>query len=324
MVTWLVVVIALPQPINAQNRQRITAPPALRDSDRVAIIAPASRHPASVVDSGASAMRRWGYVPVIGKNVYKSNHGFAGTIQQRKEDLLQALQDTTIKAILCTRGGYGSPQLLSEIPLEVFAANPKWIIGYSDITALLSANVCAGTMGIHGNMANALWRNDSVTRTMQHILRGHRPTYHIEPHKFNVWGSARGIVVGGNLSVITDLAETRFDFLNRNFLKNHDVILFIEDTHENFNHVDRMLYQLKLRGVLDKVKGIMVGIFNDYSPENGYTDMYQMINRCFKDLGIPVCYNFPTGHRSRSNYPMIEGCPATLVVDESGATLQYK
>lgn len=299
------------------------APQFLRPGDKIAIIAPASAHVQSIVDSGVKHLTRWGYKPVVGKAVGKRFHSFAGTVAQRKADLLWALRDTSIKAIMCTRGGYGSAQLLSEIPLDEFRRYPKWIIGYSDITALHSAQVCAGNMSIHANMCDPIGRGDSTCRALQYLLAGKLPSYKIAAHEYNVPGRANGILVGGNMSVFTDLAESPYDFLNRVMLNNCDVILFIEDTHENFQHVDRMLHQLKLRGVLDRIKGLIIGHFNDYRKENGWDDMYEMLNLYLKDSPYPVCYGFPTGHIGRQNYPMIEGCPVTLDVGKDSVSLNF-
>lgn len=299
------------------------APAFLRPGDKVAIIAPASAHPYSIVDSGIKHLTRWGYQPVVGRAVGKRFRSFAGTVKQRREDLLWALRDTSIKAIMCTRGGYGSAQLLCEIPLDEFRRNPKWVIGYSDITALHSAEVCAGVMSIHANMCDPIGRGDSTSRALQYLLMGKMPSYKVPAHEYNVKGRAQGILVGGNMSVLTDLAESPYDCLNRDLISRFDVILFIEDTHENFQHVDRMLHQLKLRGVLNHIKGLIIGHFNDYRKENGWDDMYEMFNLYLKDSKIPVCYGFPTGHIGRRNYPMIEGCPVTLTVADDSVSLDF-
>ncbi len=306
---------------------KIKAPAFLKPGDKIAIISPASAIDTASVETGVNILRQWGFNPVKGKYVLERvSTGFAGTKAQRKADLLWALRDPSIKAILCSRGGYGSVQLLCDIPVEEFTKHPKWIIGYSDITALHSAEVRAGNMSIHANMAGPLGYdggNDTTCRALHNLLLGKLPSYSVAPHRFNHAGTARGIVVGGNMSVYGGLAESDYDFLSRDFLKTHDVILFIEDVGERYDSVDRMLHLLKIRGVLGRIKGLVVGKFTNYSAVKGYDDMYDMIHSHIADLNIPVCYNFPVGHIGHENYPMIEGCEATLNVTDNGATLNF-
>jgi len=309
--------------VSLLNARGLRVPAFLKPGDKVAIISPAGYAPKSIIDNGVRALQAWGYEPVVGTYADRHWHKYGGTISQRRQDLLWALQDTSIKAILCTRGGHGSAQLLTEIPLEVFRRNPKWIIGYSDITTLHSANVSAGVMSMHSVMCDPITRTDTVERALQYALTGKMPSYKVAGHRYNVPGTATGMVVGGNLSVLTDLAESPYDMLRREQLRNQDVILFIEDTQEAIHHVDRMLHQLMLRGIMRNIKGLIIGIFNKYSPEYGYRDMYEMMNDYFKDLPIPVCYGFPVGHDNSRNFPMIEGCPATLTVGKDSVSLMF-
>jgi len=321
VVTLLAVVLVA---LSVQAARGLRVPPFLKPGDKVAIISPAGFAPQSVIDNGVKALTEWGYVPVVGQYANRHWHKYGGTIEQRRSDLMWALQDTTIKAILCTRGGHGSAQLLTGVPLEVFKRNPKWIIGYSDITALLSANASAGNMSIHSVMCDPITRTDTVVRALQMALAGKMPSYEVAGHRYNHPGTATGIVVGGNLSVLTDLAESPYDMLRREMLRYQDVILFIEDTQEAIHHVDRMLHQLMLRGVMRNIKGLIIGNFNRYSAEYGYRDMYEMMNDYFKDLPIPVCYGFPVGHDNSRNFPMIEGCPATLTVERDSVKLVFQ
>lgn len=304
----------------------IKAPAFLKPGDKIAIISPASAISARGADSTYAVLQRWGFTPIMGTNICNRYHGFAGTVDERKADLVKALTDTTVKAIFCTRGGYGSLQILNKTNLQVFRNNPKWIIGYSDITALHSAEVRAGNMSIHANMAGPLGYdggNDTTCRALHNLLLGKLPSYRIPAHKFNHEGTARGILVGGNMSVYGGLAESDYDFLTRDFLKTHDVVLFIEDVGERYDSVDRMLHLLKIRGVLSHIKGLIVGKFTEYKAVKGYDDMYDMIHRYIADLNIPVCYNFPAGHIGHQNFPMIEGCPVTLNVAADGVTLNF-
>ena len=218
--------------------------------------------------------------------------------------------------------------LLDLINHEDFRRNPKWIVGYSDITALHSAMVCSGVMSIHGNMGGALGErgaNDAVNLKLRDVLLGNLPTYTVPAHPLNKQGTAQGIVIGGNMAVFTNIGGSKeWDFLDRDNIRGKDIILFFEDVSESMPRVNSMLQQLLLKGVLDRVKGIIVGRFTEYEPQDGYTDMNEMLAETLNKYDIPVCYDFPTSHDESWNYPLIEGCPATLNVTSNGVTLTFE
>ena len=269
-------------------------PPALKAGDTIAVLSPSSTPDAETVEKGCDALREWGYVPVVGPHALSRYHGFAGTPHQRTSDLLWALQDSTVRAIMCTRGGDGAVQVLRRIPLDVFARHPKWIIGFSDVTALHSAEVAAGVMSIHGSMCDGIaarGERDSVNAIMQRLLQG-------------------------------ELPGSDYDFLNR---ADEGLILFIEDTQESMTKVDRMLHLIEIRGILPKLKGIIVGHFSKYkSPENGFADMYDMLHEYLQYYPIPVGYDFPVGHHSGYNFPMVEGCRVSMKVDGNGTRIVFE
>jgi muramoyltetrapeptide carboxypeptidase len=196
------------------------------------------------------------------------------------------------------------------------------IIGFSDVTALLCAQARAGVKGIHGSMCYALNTyegSDTVSQALRHMLAGHLPTYHIAPHPLNITGKAEGIVVGGNMSVFNDLAGSDFDPL---FIDG--IVLFIEDTGEGMSKVDRMLHNIEIRGLQRHIRAIIVGQFNKYKhPENGFDDMYALLNEYLQHWHIPVCYNFPVGHAHLKNFPLLTGTKATLEVTPDEVVLQY-
>ena len=302
------------------------APPFLKPGDQVAIVSPASSLEYSATDAAYSVLVDWGFRPVMGRNVANRYHGFAGQLEARKSDFLTALQDTAVKAIFCTNGGYGSVQLLCEIPLEEFRNNPKWIIGYSDITALHSAQVSAGVMSIHANMAYRMKMTggfDSTSCALKNLLMGTMPIYSVESHPYNNCGKVSGVLVGGNLSVMASLAGSDYDFLNSKFMAEHDVILFIEDVHERIYQVDRLLHLLKIRGILSRLKGLIIGKFKDYRPEDGWDSMEDMLHSYLKDYNYPICYDFPVSHYGDRNFPMLEGCPVSLDVQLDYTTLRF-
>ena len=302
-------------------------PQALKAGDKIAIISPASTPGGDNPEKAAATLRAWGFEPVIGQYALTKHHMYAGTIRERCSDLLWALNDPDIKAIVCTRGGYGSSMLLDPMTHDDFNRNPKWIVGYSDITALHSAMVCSGVMSLHANMGGALGEkgaNDSINLMLRDVLMGKLPSYSVHAHSLNKMGTAHGIVIGGNMAVFTNIGGSReWDFLDRDNIRGRDIILFFEDVSENMPRVNSMLQQLRLKGILDHVKGIIVGRFTDYEPCDGYTDMNEMLSETLNKYNIPVCYDFPASHDEDWNFPMIEGCPATLTVAPEGVTLTF-
>ena len=307
-----------------EAQQRSVMPKPLKTGDTIAVISPSSVPDSATVAKGCSTLRSWGYVPVVGAHALSSYHGFAGTADERATDLLWALRNPSIKAIICSRGGDGAVQVLQRIPLNEFRNHPKWIMGFSDVTALHSAEVAAGVMSIHSSMCDGIamrGERDSVNMILRKLLQGELPTYQAPAHPLNQQGEATGILVGGNFSVFCGLAGSEYDFLNR---ADEGLILFIEDTDESMTKVDRMLHQLEIRGVLSKLNGIIVGHFSKYkSPENGFADMYEMLHEYLQHYQIPVCYDFPVGHHSGKNYPMVEGCKVNLKVGQDGTLIQF-
>ena len=306
----------------------LTMPAALKAGDKIAIISPASTPGDDNPGKAAATLRAWGFEPVIGPHVLAKCHMYAGTIEERCADLKWALNDPDIKAIVCSRGGYGSAMLLGPMTPEDFNRNPKWIVGYSDITALHSAMVCSGVMSLHANMGGALGErgaDDPINLMLRDVLMGNLPTYTVPAHPLNKIGSARGMVIGGNMAVFTNIGGSRqWDFLDRDNIRGKDIILFFEDVSENLPRVNSMLQQLRLKGVLDHVKGIIVGRFTEYDPRDGYNDMYEMLSETLNGYNIPVCYDFPASHDEGWNYPIIEGCPAKLDVTQDGVTLTFE
>lgn len=307
-----------------EAQQRSVMPTPLKTGDTIAVISPSSVPDSATVAKGCATLRSWGYVPVVGAHALSSYHGFAGTADERATDLLWALRNPSIKAIICSRGGDGAVQVLQRIPLKEFRNHPKWIMGFSDVTALHSAEVAAGVMSIHSSMCDGIamrGERDSVNMILRKLLQGELPTYQAPAHPLNQQGEATGILVGGNFSVFCGLAGSEYDFLNR---ADEGLILFIEDTDESMTKVDRMLHQLEIRGVLSKLNGIIVGHFSKYkSPENGFADMYEMLHEYLQHYQIPVSYDFPVGHHSGKNYPMVEGCKVNLKVGQDGTLIQF-
>lgn len=304
--------------------QRTVMPASLKTGDTIAVISPSSVPDSATVAKGCATLRSWGYIPVVGAHAMSNYHGFAGTADERAADMLWALRDPSVKAIICSRGGDGAVQVLQRIPLQEFRNHPKWVMGFSDVTALHSAEVSAGVMSIHSSMCDGIamrGERDSVNMILRRLLQGVLPTYQAPVHPLNQPGEATGLLVGGNFSVFCGLAGSQYDFLNR---VDEGLILFIEDTDESMSKVDRMLHQLEIRGILSKLNGIIVGHFSKYKyPESGFADMYEMLHEYLQHYNIPICYDFPVGHHSGWNYPMVEGCRVNLKVGQDGTLIQF-
>lgn len=321
----LLLALLLPVSVASFSQQGMMMPAALKAGDTIAVISPSSAPDEATVLKGCEVLRQWGYVPVVGQHALCQYHGFAGTADERVADLLWALRDPAVRAIICSRGGDGAVQVLQRVALGEFSSHPKWIIGFSDVTALHSAAVSAGVMSIHGSMCDGIAatgeRRDSVNGIMRQLLQGVLPTYEAAPHPLNQQGEAEGVLVGGNMSVFCGLAGSDYDFLNR---ADEGLVLFIEDTAEPISKVDRMLHLLEIRGILGRLKGVIAGHFSKYKhPDNDFADMYDMLHEYLQHYAIPVCYDFPVGHHSSYNYPMVEGCRVRLTVGREGTQVRF-
>ncbi len=313
----------------AQNKKMVR-PASLKPGDKIAIVSMASAPNPKYAKAGMKVLKEWGYTPVLAPNTNARHGSFAGTADQRASDMLWALRNPEIKAIMSTRGGYGSIQQLQQIPLDTLAKYPKWIIGYSDITSVHGCMVNAGVMSIHAHMCGYLYEQeveklfsdnpnkpDSCSLALRNILAGGVPKYEVKAHKYNHLGKAKGMLVGGNLSVFCGVIGSKYDFL-----QNDNIILFIEDVSENTSSVNRMIQQMKVCGILDKVKGIIVGQFTDYPQGADFKKMEDMLAQELKEYNIPIAFNFPVGHVDE-NYPMIEGAQVTLNVKKNGVTVTF-
>ena len=303
--------------------QRLVRPSALKPGDTVAIISPASACKAKYVTGACSVLRKWGYVPVVWKHALGKHGSFAGTIEERKSDLVDVITDPSVKAVLCSRGGYGSVQELCEMDLNLFARHPKWLIGYSDITAMHGAITSQGVMSIHGPMGEHLTKfagTDSCSKVLHNILSGKMPHYKIAADPRNRQGKASGLLLGGNLALLNSFTASPIDMLS-----NYDdcnVILFVEDVGESLERLNRLFYTLRVNGTFDHIKGLVVGSFSDIKYTDDFPHVYDMVKSIVDAYDFPVAYGFPVGHTD-NNYPMVEGAWVTLTVDANGAELAF-
>ena len=310
----LALVVATVMPVASQS---------LMVGDTVAIISPSSATDTATINGGVRTLQSWGFPCVVAPHALGNYRGFAGTADDRLSDLLWALRAPQVRAVMCSRGGDGAVQLLCQLPPDTLRRYAKPIIGFSDVTALLSAQASVGVQGIHGSMCHAIATyqgTDTVSQVLRHMMLGDMPVYQLPPHTFDQQGRAEGILVGGNMSVLHGLAGSDYDPLLL-----PDIILFLEDTGEGISKVDRMLHNIELRGLMSHVRGIIVGQFTKYKhPDGGFMDMYDMFHEYLQRYDIPVCYDFPVGHSHLRNFPLPVGRQACLDVNSEGTTLTFR
>ncbi len=294
-------------------------PQALQKGDKIAILSPAGPIDSTVVEKAAHVLDSLGYEPVIYPHTFGRNGHFSGTHDERYADMEAAFTDPDVRAILCSRGGYGVVHNLDRLTNLDFKKSPKWVIGFSDISALHALMASKGIASIHASMAKhvALGAEDQDNASLFSILRGEMPTYKFEAHEYNHLGTAEGKLLGGNLAVIADLINTPFDVIQPG------TILFIEDVSEPIYKMERILYQLRLSGVMGKLKGLIIGQFTDYKADKVHETMEDMIREVVEPYNIPIAFNIPMGHVDH-NTPFIESAKVRLDVAQDGVTLEFK
>ena len=297
-----------------------TRPPYLKAGDKIALISPSYFTPMENVEKTADVLRSWGFEPVIGPNVGKVVDGrYAGTIAERVSDLRWALNDPEIKAIICNRGGYGTIQLIDQLSLKELAANPKWLVGFSDISTLHGLLTRAGVMSIHGTMSSFLAKGgeDMTSTLMRDLLLGRVPRYELPAHEQNITGRAHGVLVGGNICTFVPNLNTQADAT-----AGRDLILFIEEVEESMHNIDRQFNILRMNGVLSRCKGIILGEFTECGSEFTYGSVEAMLRSYLKEYNIPLLCGFPGGHGD-INLPLVMDAPITIDVRNDGATIDF-
>jgi muramoyltetrapeptide carboxypeptidase len=300
----------------------IRTPPYLEKGDTIGIVCPSGCMP---VEKASECIRvlneEWGFQTKIGKTLGNQFNYFSGTDEERLSDFQQMLDDDEIKAILCARGGYGLSRIIDKINFKKFKKQPKWIIGYSDVTVLHShiySNYYISS--IHAPMAAAFNDAGYINRFVQSLrdaLQGKKLRYSCEPHEFNKKGEAIAELIGGNLSLLAHLIGTDSDIRTR------DRILFLEDVGEYLYNIDRMMYQLRRSGKLSKLAGLIIGGFTDNKDTEqpfGQT-AYEIINDVVKEFDYPVCFGFPVSH-GKENYALKIGVGYKLKVGKSKIILE--
>ncbi|GAB1464482.1 S66 peptidase family protein [Pedobacter sp.] len=297
----------------------IKQPPYLKKGDKIAIVCPAKKLP-KPIDKGIEILQSWGLEVVLGETVTAEHHQFSGTDELRAKDIQTFLDDPSIKAIIAGRGGYGTIRIIDELDFTAFNENPKWLIGFSDITILLShAFAVLNTQSIHGQMPYTF--EDSTPEALESLkkaLFGENDTYTYQSDFPCRDGNVEGVLVGGNLTLLLavegSVSEMNFD----------DKILFIEDVGEHEYSIDRMMRVLKRKGKLGELKGLVVGAFNEIGEESIYFGQTpeEVIWDLVKEYNYPVAFLFPSGHIA-DNRAMVLGKSVSLSITNSNVTFKY-
>lgn len=291
----------------------IIFPAPLKRGDKIAICSPAGRIKENIVNDAAQVLRAQGYRVEIMPHALGQSGNFSGTPDERYADIKAAFADPETRAILCSRGGYGVVHIMDRLAALPLEKDPKWVIGFSDISALHALMATKGIASIHSSMCAHIKKGaaDPDNRDLFAILRGERPVHIFDSHDYDRQGLVTGILRGGNLAVLAELINTPYDVFQP------DTILFLEDVAEPIYKIERIFYQLRLSGVLAKIKGLIVGQFTEYKADDNYKDMETMIRDAVAGYSFPVTYNVPIGHVDH-NIPLIESAKVTLKVSPSG------
>lgn len=297
----------------------------LKKGDRIAILTPASVVKEEYIDQAADFITGMGFVPVVMPHAKGPGCGsYSASANERLSDILTAFQDKEIKAIVCGRGGYGAAHLLPHIPGNLLRENPKWLIGFSDISALHALSLSQRVISIHGPMCRHFTATDEGVKRIFDVLQGANTLEYNLPATLNDeiptnrQGVGEGILIGGNVAVLNGLAATPFDMFAMSL--EQDCILFIEDIAEPIYKIERVLYRLYMQGVMSKIKGLVVGRFTEYKPSKDHISIERMIETFLVDNhldGFPVAYYFPAGH-IEGNMPLIMGAKTELkIIDKT-------
>jgi muramoyltetrapeptide carboxypeptidase len=300
----------------------IKTPPYLQKGDTIGLVCPSGYMAFEKAQACVNTLQEWGYQVKLGSTVGgNSENYFSGTDEERLNDFQQMLDDDEVKAILCARGGYGMTRIIDDISFKKFKKQPKWIIGFSDITVLHShiySNYYIASL--HAPMASAFddgGATNEYVLSIKNALEGKKLKYQCPVHEFNQKGEGIGELIGGNLSLLAHLSGTDSDS------KTRGRILFLEDTGEHLYNIDRMMYQLKRSGKLSKLAGLIIGGFTDIKDTErpfGKT-AYEMIRDMVKDHAYPVCFGFPVSHE-KENVALKIGVGYKLKVTKSKVILE--
>ncbi|TNJ45430.1 LD-carboxypeptidase [Tamlana fucoidanivorans] len=324
----IILSLSIPSSV-AQNSNEIKPmtlkqPPYLKVGDTVMIVAPSGilKNRTAEIEHAKTLLQSWGLQAVVGTHVFNQNHHFAGTDYERCEDFQMALDQRNIKAIWCARGGYGAVRILDKLDWTLFKQHPKWIIGYSDITAIHNAVHNLGIQSMHAMMCTSLQdAPETIPQTISSFraaLFGNQPNFQLEGSKYNNSGTVTGQLVGGNLTILHTMlgSKTSIDTSGK--------ILFIEEIGEYKYHIDRMFQSLKRAGYFENCKGVIIGdmtkIKRNTTPWG--TSIEQLIIDVLSDYHFPIAFNMPAGH-DKDNRALTLGRSITLTVSKDKSTINF-
>ncbi|MEZ4852975.1 LD-carboxypeptidase [Flavobacterium sp.] len=294
-------------------------PPYLQKGDTVAIVCTARKFFPEDAQPAIELLQSWGLQVVLGNTIGLDNCQLGGTDDERAADFQQQLDNSNVKAIWCARGGYGTVRIIDKIDFSNFKKNPKWVIGFSDVTVLHSHINTLNVATMHAIMPFSVPKaSNEVKETLHKALFGESIQYQITPNVNNRLGNAKGELVGGNLSILYSLLGSKSSIETKN------KILFIEDLDEYLYHLDRMLYNIKRNGYFDSIKALLVG---------GMTDMHdneipfgqnavQIISSITKEYTIPIVFDFPAGHQP-DNRTLILGSQVNFEANDNEVSLKF-
>ena len=322
VITFLILSIGFSQ--TSYKMDRHIKPENLRIGDTISIIAPSGvlKDYEEYMQKSISLMESWGLNVVLGSTIYESYGHFSSTDINREKDFQNAIDDNKIKAIWCARGGYGAMRIIDNINYDNLLKNPKWVVGYSDITAIHNDIHNLGVESLHGVMCKSLEDisvgDDSINKLKDILFEEGELEYIIEGHEYNIIGEASGKLVGGNLTLLQSLLQSKssIDTTNK--------IIFIEDVGEYLYHIDRMLHSLKRADYFSKCSGLIVGDFTDIKKNETKfgKNLYEIINEIVEDYNFPVMYGFPAGH-GQQNLPLIFGRNVQISVSENISEIRF-
>ncbi|PQJ21212.1 LD-carboxypeptidase [Tenacibaculum sp. SG-28] len=305
------------------SSMKLKTPTYLQEGDTIAIVAPAGilKNRKAVIDTARQLAESWGLIVVYGKNVFRQDHHFAGSDAERAADFQEALDNPSIKAIWCARGGYGSVRIIDKLDFSKFLEQPKWIIGYSDVTVFHNHIHNLGVETLHAMMATSMQDKPAhIERTissLRNTLFGEELRYSIPANPNNVNGEVTGQLVGGNIAILASMLGSKSQIHTEN------KILFIEEIGEYKYAIDRMLQSLKRAGYFSNVKGVVVGGMTKIKKNS--TPWGSSIEQLIKDIlpeGLPVMFHFPAGHDS-DNRALLFGREARMVINADTASLTF-
>ncbi len=304
---------------------KLVQPKYLEKGDSIAIVAPAGilKNKKEVIQKAKELAESWGLKVVLGKHVFNQNNHFAGTDSERAEDFQKALDNPNIKAIWCARGGYGSVRILDLLDYKEFRRNPKWIIGYSDITAIHSHLHNMKIESIHGMMGTSMQfdaeKNSESIATLRKALFGASLNYEIASSSYNKIGDTEGQLIGGNLTILLTMLGSESQ------LETKGKILFIEEIGEYKYHIDRILQSFKRAGYFKDLAGLVVGDMSNIKKNTTKwgSSVEQLILDATSEFDFPILFGFPAGHEI-DNRALIMGRNVKMHVEEKNSKLTFE